>query len=173
MRVSWLCVALLSVAATLAAARHHPRPHTRHPVVASTPSPSSCELPPGFVHLRSIDPTIIQEMRYGTLHNFMGRVVDMYEAPECILTLEAALALKKVQSFLMSGKADPVTNQSYSLKVGHTAGEVARAVLARANWSEMLIVRACAACSRRCTIATVPRAPWPTSSPGLPISPTR
>ena len=56
-------------------------------------------------------------MRYATYHNFVGRPVKSYDAPECILTVEAAHALSKVQNFLLSGKADPVNQQSYSLKV--------------------------------------------------------
>ena len=39
-----------------------------------------------------------------------------YTAPECILTVEAAAALGKVQEFLLSGAADPVSGQQYSLK---------------------------------------------------------
>jgi len=53
-------------------------------------------LPEGFVHLRAVDPTIVQEMRYYGPHNFIGRPIDGYHAPECILTRPAAEALVKV-----------------------------------------------------------------------------
>lgn len=57
-------------------------------------------LPPGFVYLKDIDPTIIQEIRYDTNNNFVGRRIAGYEAPECILTKKAAMALSKVQQRL-------------------------------------------------------------------------
>ena len=58
------------------------------------------ELPKFFTYLKAVDPTIIQEMRYFGSHNFLGRPVKGYEAAECILTLPAAKALKKVQNRL-------------------------------------------------------------------------
>lgn len=58
-------------------------------------------LPPGFVYLRDIDPSIDQELRYGSQHNFLGRPVHGYEnIKQCILTRETALALKEVQAEL-------------------------------------------------------------------------
>ncbi|MBI1384101.1 MAG: hypothetical protein GC150_04245 [Rhizobiales bacterium] len=59
-------------------------------------------MPKEFVYLRDIDATIIQEMRYFGEHNFVGRRVDGYLAPECILTRKAALALAKVQARLQA-----------------------------------------------------------------------
>lgn len=53
-------------------------------------------LPEGFVYLRAVDPTIVQEMRYYGPHNFIGRPIDGYHAPECILTRPAAEALVRV-----------------------------------------------------------------------------
>ncbi|WP_052458489.1 M15 family metallopeptidase [Rickettsia asembonensis] len=55
-------------------------------------------LPKGFVYLKDIDPTIIQNMRYYSDENFVGKKVDGYKAPEAILTIEAAKALKAVQA---------------------------------------------------------------------------
>ena len=66
-------------------------------------------LPAGFVYLQDIDPTIIQEMRYFTDNNFVGRRIDGYEAGKCILTREAAMALQTVQQRLASS--------GYGLKV--------------------------------------------------------
>ena len=58
------------------------------------------ELPDGFVYLSDIDPSIIQDIRYYGGHNFVGRRIDGYDAPECVLTREAALALSRVQTLL-------------------------------------------------------------------------
>ncbi|MFE0193934.1 M15 family metallopeptidase [Streptomyces sp. NPDC058989] len=61
-------------------------------------------LPKGFVALREVDPTIIQEMRYVTPHNFVGVPVDGYRRPTCLLTRDAARALHRAQlSFLKRG----------------------------------------------------------------------
>lgn len=66
-------------------------------------------LPPGFVHLRAVDPSILQEVRYAGSHNFVGRPITGYEAPEIVLTREAAEALAKVQT--------DVRAMGYTLKV--------------------------------------------------------
>ncbi|WP_406379935.1 M15 family metallopeptidase [Streptomyces sp. NBC_01618] len=76
------------------------------PVAQARPEPKA---PEEFVALRSVDPTIIQEMRYHTAHNFMGVPVDGYRQPLCILTRPAALALHRAQTRLLE--------QGYSLKV--------------------------------------------------------
>ncbi|WP_232051141.1 M15 family metallopeptidase domain-containing protein [Rickettsia conorii] len=52
----------------------------------------------GFVHLKDIDPTIIQNMHYYSDENFVSKKVDGYKAPEAILTIEAVKALKAVQA---------------------------------------------------------------------------
>ncbi|MCO5967545.1 M15 family metallopeptidase [Actinoallomurus soli] len=65
--------------------------------------------PKGFVALSDVDPTIIQEMRYPTKHNFVGRPIDGYRQPICILTRTAAQALHEVQQRLV--------RRGYSLKV--------------------------------------------------------
>ncbi len=66
-------------------------------------------LPANFVYLEDIDPSIIQDVKYCTSDNFIGRPIKGYEKPRCILTLPAALALAKVQQELQK--------QSLSLKV--------------------------------------------------------
>jgi D-alanyl-D-alanine dipeptidase len=58
------------------------------------------EVPSGFVWLKDVDPTIEQDIRYYGRHNFLGRPVAGYAAPQCILTREAAEALSAVQSEL-------------------------------------------------------------------------
>ena len=57
-------------------------------------------LPEGFVYLDKVIPNIVLEMRYASKNNFTGRVIDGYEAPKCILTRQAAEALKNVQEEL-------------------------------------------------------------------------
>lgn len=57
-------------------------------------------LPDGFVYLRDVDPTIRQDMRYAGAHNFIGRPIAGYAAPECVLTAKAAQALSQVQAAL-------------------------------------------------------------------------
>jgi D-alanyl-D-alanine dipeptidase len=42
-------------------------------------------LPGGFVFLRDIDPTIIQDIRYAGSNNFVGRPLTGYEAAECVV----------------------------------------------------------------------------------------
>ncbi|WEB43903.1 M15 family metallopeptidase [Streptomyces yunnanensis] len=65
--------------------------------------------PKEFVALRDVDPTIVQEIRYATPHDFMGVPVTGYREPLCILTRDAARALHRAQvAFLRRG---------YSLKV--------------------------------------------------------
>ncbi len=71
------------------------------PVATAEPQPTA---PPDFVSLADIDPTIVQEIRYFTPHNFTGDPVDGYLAPVCILTRPAAEALHRAQQeFLEQG----------------------------------------------------------------------
>jgi len=57
-------------------------------------------LPADFVYLRDVDSTIVQDMRYATANNFVGRVLNGYEAGECIVTRSVGAALKRVQQDL-------------------------------------------------------------------------
>ncbi|MEU0720929.1 M15 family metallopeptidase [Streptomyces lavendulocolor] len=93
--------ALVTVAAVLLAVPASPAPAPR-----ATAEPKA---PEDFVTLRSVDPTIIQEMRYTTAHNFVGEPVDGYRQPVCILTRPAARALHRAQATLL--------RQGHSLKV--------------------------------------------------------
>lgn len=56
--------------------------------------------PRGFVYLSDIDPSIIQELRYDTYDNYVGRPVVGYNNAQCILTREAASALSRLQKQL-------------------------------------------------------------------------
>lgn len=62
---------------------------------------TATNLPENFVYLHSVDPTIIQEIRYDTNHNFIGRPIRGYHAEQCILTRPTALALHQVQQQLL------------------------------------------------------------------------
>lgn len=57
-------------------------------------------LPKGFVYIDKVIPDIRTEIRYFTTDNFIGQKIDGYLAPKCILTVKAAVALKKVQADL-------------------------------------------------------------------------
>jgi len=53
-----------------------------------------------FVYLKEIMPNLRSDLRYYGSNNFIGRPVDGYNEPKCLLTKEAAFALKKVQDEL-------------------------------------------------------------------------
>ncbi|WP_062646599.1 M15 family metallopeptidase [Streptomyces maremycinicus] len=106
-------VALLTVTAASTTARAHAEPAA----------------PADFVALRTVDPTILQEMRYFTPHNFVGVRVDGYRQPICILTRPAADALHKAQKRLLS--------QGYTLKV-YDCYRPQRAVDHFVRWAEDL-----------------------------------
>jgi D-alanyl-D-alanine dipeptidase len=80
----------------------------------------------GLVALRSIDPTIRQDMRYATADNFTGRPLPGYRKGECYLQRAAALALKRVQADLAT--------QGLSLKV-YDCYRPTRAVAGMARWA--------------------------------------
>ncbi len=90
------CAAVLPAIVALAAA----------PTASAAPDPV---MPPDFVAVRDVDPTILQDMRYATPHNFTGAPVDGYLAPTCILTRPAAEALARAQQQFVE--------QGYTLKV--------------------------------------------------------
>jgi D-alanyl-D-alanine dipeptidase len=91
-------------------------------------SPAAAQaLPDRFVFLREIDPTIIQDIRYATSNNFMGRPLAGYGAGECVLKREVGLKLKAVQQEL--------ARQSLSLKM-FDCYRPARAVADMVAWSK-------------------------------------
>ena len=67
------------------------------------------KLPAGFVYLRDVDPTIIQDMRYAGSNNFVGRPLRGYEAAECVVKREVGALLKSVQ--------EELAQQNLSLKM--------------------------------------------------------
>lgn len=85
--------ALLTATAAAVPARAEPEP----------------KAPRDFVALNSVAPSILQEIRYFTPHNFVGEPIDGYRQPLCILTRPAAEALRTAQTALL--------RQGYTLKV--------------------------------------------------------
>src|SRR5262249_38383435 len=82
-------------------------------------------LPPGFVYLRDVEPSIAQDIRYAGSDNFVGRPLPGYDAAKCILRQEVATALKRVQAALRAG--------GLSLKV-YDCYRPVRAVRAMVQW---------------------------------------
>ncbi|MET9863594.1 M15 family metallopeptidase [Streptomyces smyrnaeus] len=65
--------------------------------------------PEEFVALRDVAPTIRQDIRYFTEHNFVGERIDGYRRPMCIVTEDTAKALARAQRSLL--------RRGYTLKV--------------------------------------------------------
>jgi zinc D-Ala-D-Ala dipeptidase len=80
------------------------RPILAAALILAATQASATEIPDDFVWLRDIDPTIEQDIRYYGEHNFLGRPVAGYLAPECILTRQAADALAAVQRELAGSR---------------------------------------------------------------------
>jgi len=95
-------------------------------LAASSWAANAQGLPPDFVYLRDIDPSIAQDMRYASANNFTGHPLPGYGAPECVLRRDAALALKRVQASLAASHL--------SLKV-YDCYRPQRAVNAMAHWA--------------------------------------
>jgi D-alanyl-D-alanine dipeptidase len=83
-------------------------------------------LPSPLVYLRDIDPTIAQDIRYATANNFTGRPLPGYDAAECVLTRDAALALRAVQADLAPAHLSVKVYDCYRPE---------RAVRAMAKWA--------------------------------------
>jgi zinc D-Ala-D-Ala dipeptidase len=82
--------------------------------------------PAQFVPLDRVDATIVQDMRYATTYNFVGRRIRGYREPVCILTRPAARALHRAQ-----GRLRPM---GYGLKV-YDCYRPTRAVDQFARWA--------------------------------------
>ncbi|GIH10199.1 D-alanyl-D-alanine dipeptidase [Rhizocola hellebori] len=86
------------------AARSHP-PSQSPSAAASVAAPVQA----GFVDLDEVAPDIVQDIRYHSDHNFVGRPIDGYLQPKCVLTQRAAQALAQAQN--------SVRGKGFSLKV--------------------------------------------------------
>src|SRR5689334_23552264 len=84
------------------------------------------KLPAGFVYLRDVDPTIIQDMRYASSNNFVGRPLRGYDAAECVVKRDVGARLKSVQ--------EELALQNLSLKM-FDCYRPARAVADMVAWS--------------------------------------
>jgi D-alanyl-D-alanine dipeptidase len=85
-------------------------------LLLSAPALAGSALPRGFVYLRDIDPTIVQDIRYAGSHNFVGRPIRGYLAAECILSEPAAAALAAVQRKLAEKKLSLIVWDCYRPK---------------------------------------------------------
>jgi D-alanyl-D-alanine dipeptidase len=85
-------------------------------IVLTCPAVAGSALPQGFVYLRDMDPTIVQDIRYAGSHNFVGRPIKGYRAAECILSEPAAKALQSVQRKLAEKKLSLVVWDCYRPK---------------------------------------------------------
>jgi len=73
-------------------------------IAHSTIAAGAQALPGGFVFLRDVDPTILQDIRYAGSNNFVGRPLAGYGAAECVVKREVGLALKRIQQELAPQK---------------------------------------------------------------------
>lgn len=116
--------AVLAATVGLLAACSSPAPEPPNPSPASTvtttvapwpgPTPSPTPhidtyAPSGWVDLSDVDPTILTDVRYHGDHNFLGRPVEGYLEPRCLLPRQTAEALRRVQ--------ENARTEGYSLKV--------------------------------------------------------
>ena len=65
-------------------------------VLLSTQAAVAQERPASFVDAATVVPGLVVDMRYAGAHNFVGRPIEGYQAPHCLLTREAADALAEV-----------------------------------------------------------------------------
>ena len=78
-------------------------------LVLTAPAGAQQRAPDTFVSLHDESPSIVIEMRYLTSHNFIGRPIDGYREPLCLLTRPTAEAVARAQA--------AVRARGYSLKV--------------------------------------------------------
>lgn len=69
-------------------------------LLLQTHSLAGASLPKGFIHVKTVVPTISVDLRYSGSNNFVGTRIDGYVGPDAILTEEAALAIGRVQADL-------------------------------------------------------------------------
>jgi D-alanyl-D-alanine dipeptidase len=73
-------------------------------VTVSLVSAAARALPGDFAYLRNVDPSIIQDIRYAGINNFMGRPIKGYGAAECVVKRAVGVALQNVQRELATRK---------------------------------------------------------------------
>lgn len=67
----------------------------------------------GFVYLHEIDPTIQVSLRYYSNENFVGKTVDGYKKDVCVMTKQAAKALKAIQEIVKKDGYSLVVYDAY------------------------------------------------------------
>jgi zinc D-Ala-D-Ala dipeptidase len=87
----------------------------------------AAELPPDFVRLADVAPSVVQDMRYAGTENFTGRPVPGYAAPQCWLRREVAVALLRA--------AEEAQSEGLRLVV-HDCYRPVRATKAFLQWAE-------------------------------------
>jgi D-alanyl-D-alanine dipeptidase len=102
---------------------------TLSPAATSAEASAGGHAPAGFVALSDVDATILQDIRYDTDHNFVGRPIAGYREPLCILTRQAAESLHRVQTAARA--------HGYSLKV-YDCYRPQRAVDDFVHWGQRL-----------------------------------
>lgn len=129
-RLRTLVLGAVAALALATPAQAAPAPAEPSPASPGTASPGRSETAPDeFVALRDIDPTIVEEIRYAGLHNFVGARVHGYREPLCVLTRPAADALHAAQQKLL--------RRGYALKV-YDCFRPQRAVDQFVNWAGRL-----------------------------------
>ena len=96
-------------------------------LTSCAPAANQDPLPDGFVYISDVIPSAFLEIRYFSDDNFVGAVIDGYEAPKAILTEEAAEALRQA--------ADALFEQGYYIKI-FDAYRPQRAVDHFVRWSK-------------------------------------
>lgn len=92
-----------------------------------TAVPPAHELPEGFCYVHEVIEDVLLDIRYAGTHNFVGDVIDGYEAPLAILTEKAALALR--------GAADEFREMGYRILI-YDAYRPQRAVKHFMRWAK-------------------------------------
>jgi D-alanyl-D-alanine dipeptidase len=68
---------------------------TQAALLAQQPQ-AAAERPAAFVDAATLVPGLVADMRYAGAHNFVGRPIDGYQTPRCLLSQPAATALAAV-----------------------------------------------------------------------------
>ncbi|APY00836.1 D-alanyl-D-alanine dipeptidase [Lacinutrix venerupis] len=87
------------------------------------------QLPKGFVYAKNEIPTVNVDLQYCGDYNFVGSIIDGYNANVAIMTKQTALALKKVQQEL--------AKQNLSIKI-YDAYRPQRAVNHFVRWAKVI-----------------------------------
>jgi len=90
---------------------------------------SFAQLPKGFVYAKIEIPTIKVELSYCSDNNFVGEIIDGYNAEVVIMTKQTAIALKKVQTEL--------AKENLSIKI-YDAYRPQRAVNHFVRWAKVV-----------------------------------